>query len=269
MIKITKGLYIHFTFFIIFAASFFAGTFFITAMAFLTAMCHELCHLAAALLLKEKCHGIAIMPYGCKLFVNTGKDPLKECLVAVAGPAFNLLMLLFFREGPLFEINLAMSIINLFPVMPLDGGRIVFILVSFFVGSFKALSLMKIISVSGGVILSILGVFQAFTAGFNLSVFTSGAFLLFAAIADNGKTAFFADVLISDDKLKDGYAKVFMLAAKESLSARRILSLIPPGKYALIKVIDCNGNIKSEITEDMLKEKIIEKGAGVHLREIT
>ena len=60
-----------------------------------------------------------------------------------------------------------------------------------------------------------------------------------------------------------------ILVTRESLQARRILPLIPPTKYALIKVIGNDGKVKSEITEEELKREIIEKGAGIRLREIT
>lgn len=269
MIKIAKGLYIHFSVFILFLVAAFSGTFHITAMAFITAVCHELCHLLASLLLKEKCHGIAVMPYGCRMFMNTVKSPVKEFFIASAGPFFNILMVLIMRKGPLYEINLAMALINLFPVMPLDGGRMLSSLIAFFTGSFRALSIMKIISLSGGIALTLLGIFQAIATGFNLSVFTAGAFLLFSAITDRGRESFYASVLEDYDKLEDGCSKTLILATRESLQARRILPLIPPTKYALIKVIGNDGKVKSEITEEELKREIIEKGAGIRLREIT
>ena len=43
-------------------------------------------------------------------------------------------------------------------------------------------------------------------------------------------------------------------AARESLPARKILPLIPPGNYAFIKVIDKFGRVKGEITEEELTE---------------
>lgn len=269
MIKFAKGLYIHFSVFILFAVSCFSGTFLITAMAFITAICHELSHLLASLLLKEKCHGIAIMPYGCRLLVNTVKSPGKEFFIASAGPVFNLIMVLFVKEGPLYEINLAMALINLFPVMPLDGGRMVYSIISHVVGGFKALSVMRIISVSGGVLLTLLGIFQATVTGFNLSVFTAGAFLLFSAITDSGKEKLFACTLNYGDKLKGGCRKVFNIAARESLPARSILSSVPPTRYAVVTVIGDDGKVKSEITEEHLTKEIIEKGAALRLREIT
>ena len=269
MIKVAKGIYIHFTVFIIFLISALSGTWKITTMAFLTAICHELSHLLASLLLKEKCHGIAIMPYGCRLFMNTVKSPVKEFFIASAGPLFNLLMVLILRKGPLYEINLAMALINLFPVMPLDGGRMLSSFLASFMGGFRALSVMKIISFSGGIALTVLGIFQAIATGFNLSVFTAGAFLLFSAITDRGREAFYASALDECDKLEDGLKKAVILAVRENLPARRILSSVPPTKYALIKVIGKDGKVKSEITEEELKREIIEKGAGVRLREIT
>ena len=41
--------------------------------------------------------------------MNTVKSPVKEFFIALAGPFFNILMVLIMRKGPLYEINLAMA----------------------------------------------------------------------------------------------------------------------------------------------------------------
>ncbi len=269
MIKLYKGLYIHFSVGIVFLIAYFAGTAEITAMAFFTAICHELCHLATALFLKEKCRGIAIMPYGCRLYMSGAKSGIREFLIALSGPLFNVLSAVFVKEGPLYDINAAMAIINLFPVMPLDGGRMVYALLSIAKGPFFALSFMKRLSFFGGALLTALGVYQAVFTGFNLSVFTAGAFLLFSAISENGNERLYMGLFTEGKKLSAGAKKGKVIAASESLPLRKILSLISPGDYAIVKVIGKDGKIKSEMSEDEIKEKIVSLGAGVRFREIT
>ena len=129
--------------------------------------------------------------FGCDTLIAKGLverlAEKKELIIASAGPLFNALMAFLIKDGPLYDINMAMAIINLFPVMPLDGGRMVYALLSLAKGSFFAMSFMRRLSFSGGVLLTALGVYQAIFTGFNLSVFTAGTFLLFSAICENGK----------------------------------------------------------------------------------
>ena len=269
MIKVCKGLYLHFSLGLIFIIAIFSGTFEITVMAFLTAVCHELCHLTAALFLKEKCRGIGIMPYGCRLYMAESKSPVKEFFIASAGPLFNVLALVFVKVGPLRDINIAMAFINLFPVMPLDGGRMLYALLSIFKGPFFAVSAMRRISLTGGAMLIAAGIFQAFFMGFNLSVLTAGTILLFSAITEKGTERLFTGIFEDKGKLVSGAKRGRIIAAPENLPLRKVLSQIPHNEYAIVKVIGSDGKVKNEMSEDEIKDNILSLGAGVRFREIT
>ncbi len=269
MIKIFGGFYVHVTFFIIFIISFFTGTFYETSIAFLMALCHELSHLLCALCLKERCRAIAIMPYGCKLLVTGVKKLSHEFFIAAAGPFFNLFMLIIFKNGPLFDINLAMLLINLFPIMPLDGGRMCYALLSLAKGPFVAIGLIKRISFFGGIFLVLLGIYQALFTGFNLSVLTSGAFLLFSAITDDSKLKIFKNSLVGERiKLKGKPKKAFFLAAEESVFARKILEYLPAEKYTFLAVLDKRGRFSGIIGEEEIFCRINQEGALVKLGDI-
>ena len=54
IIKIAKGIYIHFSVFLVFGAGLFFGCFYELALAFLTALIHECAHLLCAVLFKGK-----------------------------------------------------------------------------------------------------------------------------------------------------------------------------------------------------------------------
>lgn len=269
VIKIFKGFYVHITFFLVFLISFLAGSFYVTASAFLMAFCHELSHLLSALLLKERCHGIALMPYGCRLFLNKPSTLSHEFLIALSGPLFNFLMLFLFPDGVLYDVNSAMVLINLFPLMPLDGGRMLFALLSVVKGPYMAVGLSKRISLLGGVFLSLLGIYQALFTGFNLSVLTAGAFLLFGAITDNSKIKIFKDSLAGERiKLKDTPKKAFFLAAKEEVFARKILEYLPAEKYTFLAVLDKKGRFSGIMGEEEIFRHINEEGALVKIGDI-
>ncbi len=269
MIKLFKGFYVHITFFAIFLLSFITGTFYVTAIAFLMALCHELTHLLFALFLKEHCHAIALMPYGLRLFMNKSSSLWHEFLIAASGPSFNALMLLAFPEGILFDTNFAMLLINLFPIMPLDGGRMCYAFLSCVTGSYKAVGIMRRLSLSGGIFLTMAGIFQAVFMGFNLSVLTAGAFLLFSAIGDNSRAKLFLSSLSEDrEKPKERPKKAFFLAADKEVFARKLLEYLPAGKYAFVAVLNSDGTFSGLLSEEEIFRNITVDGALVKMGEI-
>lgn len=135
---------------------------------------HEFCHFAAAKLVGEQIAALDITPCGGVMIYKSGTVPnkgIKGILVHSAGPAGNWLMLLtagipaieqcfhpaFIRS--LLLANLSLLTINLLPVLPLDGGHIVFCLGYYF---FPVASLVRM--------LSMLGMFTGFL-GIALSVY--------------------------------------------------------------------------------------------------
>ncbi len=101
---------------------------------------HELGHLVVAYFLKVKVDRCVIMPYGGEIELSQkySISPQKHLFIALGGPIASLCCLavspLFnpLIASPLIKINLLLLIINLIPVWPLDGGRIIFSLILIF-----------------------------------------------------------------------------------------------------------------------------------------
>lgn len=91
--------------------------------ALLAAALHEGCHAAAALWLRVPILRLTVLPYGCHLRLGTA-DVVREAKIAAAGPLGSLLLYFLFRGGAFGEINLLLFLINLLPALPLDGGRL-------------------------------------------------------------------------------------------------------------------------------------------------
>ena len=130
----------------------------IYALIMIFAFIHELGHLLAGVLCGMKPEKLEIKPYGVsisfKLFpkdynIKIGKSnklEVKKILVALAGPVTNLLIIIvslnlpveFFAKLMIIYSNILITIFNLMPIYPLDGGRIVKSILSITFGKRKA-----------------------------------------------------------------------------------------------------------------------------------
>lgn len=110
----------------------------------LSLVVHEFSHWAAARVLHISMSSIRLTPFGgmAKIENPYGASTASMCAVSIAGPLSNLMLLLiasalchwFPTEVStwleLISINLILMIFNLFPALPLDGGRILYALLS-------------------------------------------------------------------------------------------------------------------------------------------
>lgn len=237
------------------------------SMAFLTAICHELSHLFTALLLKEKCICVAVMPYGAKLLIKPSSLLKNELLITAAGPFFNALMLIIFKSGPFYEMNFSMLIFNLLPILPLDGGRILYLILSL-KNPFFALSFMKRLSFVLGVLLLLLGAYQAAVTGFNFSVFIIGGFLFASALDKNDIPRLYLSSSQNPIKKVSAPITVSELAALNTVPARTLISKLPPFRYSFINILNPDGTLYKRMSENELIEAVLGKGAAINLSEI-
>lgn len=267
IIKIAKGFYVHFSVALLFAVGIFFGCFYSLALAFLTALSHECAHLLAALLLKEKCVAMAIMPYGAKLIIKSSGNLKNDFLIAAAGPFFNLLMLALFRSGPFHEMNLSMLIINSVPALPADGGRMLYAMLAY-KSPFFALGTMKRISAVSAAALITLGALQAYFYGFNLSLFMIGAFLLFSSLDKTDGTRLYAKNAAAEMKNLREPVREKSFAVNGAVPARRLLKYFSPSYMAVFDVYDDGGNRFMRISENDVIRALGERGASAFISEI-
>lgn len=129
-------------------------------LLFLIAIIHELFHLLACKILKVKVLELNILPFGAYLKVNDVENlsSYKQIIIYIAGPLsiiFNLLWINIFYNLAflnkinydfLLQINLAMCLVNLLPIYPLDGYMIIKAILQKFFPYKKALKIANIIS---------------------------------------------------------------------------------------------------------------------------
>ena len=95
MVRVTKFLYIHILIAPMIILSHYLGSLSTFFMSFGVVLIHELFHLLAAVILGADVKSIIILPFGMTLRLSRDvmRQPKKEIIIALSGPAANVLML--------------------------------------------------------------------------------------------------------------------------------------------------------------------------------
>ena len=158
---------------------------------------HEAGHYAAGRLLGERIAKVELTPFGGVMTYAPGRSPSKGVrgvCVAAAGPLGNYLALLAAAAPPVQQLfgydgtrafimaNLAMMCLNLLPVLPLDGGNIVFSIGYYLFPAARLLFLLTACGMLTGLGLVLLAAYGLVRLGtLNCSLLMIGGYLMLCA----------------------------------------------------------------------------------------
>lgn len=265
MVRITKFFYIHILLVPMLILAFVLKsqtTFFI---CFGVVLIHELFHLFAAIFAGVRVKSIVVLPFGMTLRLDESviRHPKKEIIIAAAGPFANVLMLLVSdvvlktQGGNLnlliFTVsNWSVLLLNLLPVPPLDGGRILRAAVIRQSGLISATRKMYKISRFFAVFVCILGILAMIISKSNPSLCVIGAFLIFSIVEEKRN----ADILIASElinekeKFRDKkLIKSVTITIRENAPAASVIRKINLSCFYVIYVVDENMKIVKTATE--------------------
>ncbi len=156
-------------------------------IALLSVVPHEYGHALAARIYKINTQRIVIYPIGGIAFLENGlvkMEKWRELVIAAAGPAVSFVLAIiglgmFILQGPsvqmtqsgelirafhptglwfyFFAINTALVLFNILPIFPMDGGRMLRAVLSFFMDYVRATRVCVYISMVLGMMLAVLG----------------------------------------------------------------------------------------------------------------
>ena len=163
---------------------------------------HEAAHLAVGHSMGERIESIELTPFGGIIHYSSGASPhkgVKGVAVAAAGPLANyaLIGLMSFPEMQLFLpyyfirqailMNAGMMFLNLLPVLPLDGGRIVFYIGYYVLPVGVLTSILSFGGMAVGIIMTGLSLYGTIEFGkINLSLLLVGGYLAVYAYRNRG-----------------------------------------------------------------------------------
>lgn len=146
---------------------------------------HELGHICTALLLGAKTENFALHGFGVEItFPGKTPTPKNMLMISAGGPAMSLIIAAiayFINNQLLLTANLSISIINLLPVYPLDGGNILSSVLSNYFTRNKIRKIIKFFGRFFGILISFCGICILYISTFNISLLYMGLFIFFSA----------------------------------------------------------------------------------------
>ena len=223
-----------------------------------SALIHECTHLLVCIHLGVNPQKIVFAVSGMNLEIQKVPDVKKHMLILLSGPVSSFALygtLFLFRKLGVFSIpllefaSLCIGIINLFPIMPLDGGGMLRLFMQSRFGIISGIKIMRRISFALTFVFAFLCISLILSGVGNIFLIT---FTLFVAFF--GKSTKDADVLdtkevLSSETGKNKRPKYFAFSKDATLLD--IASKISPSYY-LVGAIFSDGRFVGEIDEDFL-----------------
>ena len=161
---------------------------------------HELSHIITSLCLGFRIKKANIMPLGFSILLE--KSILKiskydRLIIAVAGPISNFIISILFiiipLEGSIKEIivysNIVIAAINLIPIMPLDGGRILKEILEFSFSKIKTINILEKVTYIGVIVLTLISSILILFYN-NIAIFIGIVFLWWIVIVEDRKNRY-------------------------------------------------------------------------------
>ncbi len=213
------------------------GQIFIFVICTVTAIIHEMGHSFVASNLGYRLNKITLMPFGAVVAGNTeGLKFIDEIKIALAGPIINIAVSLFFvaiwwiypefyaYSDIIVSANLSMALINLLPIFPLDGGRIIFCFLADKFGYDKSFAINKVLGGAFALFLLGLFVFGAIKGLLNFSLLFFSLFVSFGTFSR---------------ERENKYVKIFSVLSKDNLQRGMIVRRIAVDKDINVKKLIC------------------------------
>lgn len=230
-------------------------------LAYLVMGLHELAHLCAALFIGLKPHSITFSPFGvhlrldCKI-INSITD---EIILYSAGPLVNAvfaLVALFLGFSDFYRLNTVLLVMNILPIVPLDGGMIAVRLLSCRFGRKSSKTLLNIFSLTLGALILFVACYSVYIGYINISLFIIS--VLFIGNVLTGKEMYDIDFInaISCTRKRTNKTNVIVIDSQHTIADA--VKNFSPSFTTIALVLDENEKISGILSEKEILESIDE-----------
>lgn len=259
------------------------GYFIETSFMVLSILIHEIFHCIVARRYDLKIYEVEIFPFGgvARFGSVITVNPKEEILICAMGPLSNfLIMILFMAFRALYfdnyfinyiiKVNKIMFIINILPIFPLDGGKIIRAILSLFIG-YKA-STIRLVHIT--YFLCTFIILYDILNGITGNIIYIGSIAVFTIVAakKEREMAAFAFIRSITEKTSElsrkKKMKVHILVCIKTIKIKEVIESFLPNKYHIFIIIKVNGETIGTITEGQLIEGIYRYGFDITLEEL-
>lgn len=219
-------------------------------VATLSILFHETAHGLVAALFGASPASLELTPMGALLRLEDENrlSRIKQLLVVLAGPTVTWLLaaaaLLLTKNGALsievgsllFLSNVSILLINLLPTLPLDGGRVLALLLCTFLSIRSVSRILRGIGYLIGISLIGLNIYTSWQyGGWNLSLAFAGCCVLYCASAGTTTQAMAQLRIFMNRKIRleqKGYLEIKQICALGHMPLRKLVHLLPTERMA-------------------------------------
>lgn len=233
----------------------------VLAVSMASILLHEAAHGAVAAIFGKPPQEIEITPLGALMRLEDEAElPLgKRLLMLLAGPAASFFLcwaaILLTRWGwlaqeggrLLFSCNVLLLLMNLLPALPLDGGRMLALVLGL---KLRRETVRRVMCASGTVIGLMCIVLNFLLSlrhgGWNLSFAMAGCFIMYAAAVGTTTPALAELRMFVDRKIrmeKRGALRCSWVAVTDALPLRKAIAFLSPGAYTMFTILQ-QGSMK-------------------------
>lgn len=198
-------------------------------------------------------------------------NPIHSMIVASSGPLMSALIALLFANvrsyGYLLDFQISNTVIfllNIFPVLPLDGGNFLNSFLTYRVGYIKAHLRMIEITRVGGVFFGFFGIIFLLLSKYNISLLVISGFLLYNLREERKKLVFLRKMIFTKEFDRNGNGiRVKHMAVVEQVMALALTDYFGYNFVCHFFVYDHQMALLGTLTQSEIIDGIIEHGAEV------
>jgi stage IV sporulation protein FB len=254
------------------------GLLYITTM--LSVCVHEAGHVALAKLLGSRLTEVRILPYGLNAVIRDEMSAAGRLAVYTGGPVTSMLLFVVFKAmSPLTgnglmayvaDINLFIALVNLFPALPLDGGKMLREFLGIKAGMNAAGEYLRVISLLAAVAAAVLAAVTALQGSLNISLWAGMLFIIASSGREltEGRALSIINILNRRSRLlKKGILPVRHITALSTVKLGEIICNMDFERFHIVYVLGPDASIDGTYTEQQLMEGAVMYGSGTTLGE--
>lgn len=251
-------------------------------VAFGSVLYHELCHVLAAVLCGYSVTRIEVLPFGSVAQIQGlfEERPQSEMLIALAGPAANVLMVMILTtlqhytglalpyQEPFVAANLQLAVFNLLPLLPMDGGRILRSALARCISLGKATRLAADLGILGGTALCVAAAAGWLRGSGRAVTILLGLTVLLTALRErrNASWLWLRELTGKKQKLlSEETMPVRQIVARWDMPLGQLAMRFIPHRYHLITVLNEKCDPIATLGENEVMEALMKKGANTRI----